>query len=241
VTGIAASSRLIVVITISTFVFHFAYSKRFILVFISLFFVVFMWIIITTSRELTFSNEQYDLFEVIYYSLTQTNLEELILVFDQLTGRLSGAQQVVLSYQLRGFEGCGYIFDFFMGRPVCKDTLGDVYGLDLFGTSFGLGLSIIPSILISGNGFIDYFVPAVVISLFILLTEILYRKVISILRHPSVGFLFLFVSITFLFTGPLIYYYYIQLATFFCFIAIKLFGKFVRAVKTTKPIKTIVV
>lgn len=237
VTGIAASSRLIVVITISTLVFQFAYSKRFILVFISLIFVVFMWFIISTSRELTFSNEQYDLFEVIYYSLTETNLENLIVIFDQLTGRLSGAQQIVLSYQFGGFEGCSYIFDFFLGKPVCNDAVRDVYGLDLSGTSYGLGLSIIPSILISGKGLVDYFLPAVVISVFILFTELLYRTATSNLRHPSVGFLYFFLSITFLFTGPLLYYYYLQFAVFFSFIVFKLSRKFVRAHKSTALIK----
>lgn len=241
VTGIAASSRLIVVITISTLVFQLAYSKRFILVFISLLFIMFMWFVISTSRELTFSNEQYDLFEVIYYSLTENNLGDLIGMFDQLTGRLSGAQQIVLTYQLRGFEGCSFIVDFFKGQSVCKDTIGDVYGFDLSGSSYGLGLSIIPSILISGKGLLDYLLPAVVIFIFISLTELLYRTAISNLRHPSIGFLYFFLSITFLFTGPLLYYYYLQFAAFFSFIVFKFFRKFVRALKSTALIKATVV
>jgi hypothetical protein len=241
VAGIAASSRLIVVITISTLVFQFAYSKRFTLVFISLFFVVFMWFIISTSRELTFSNTQYDLFEVIYYTLTENNFEDLIDIFDKFTGRLSGAQQIVLAYQFRGFEGCSFIVDFFNGQSVCKNTIGDVYGFDLSGTSYGLGLSIIPSILISGKGLLDYLLPAVVIFIFISLTELLYRTAISNLRHPSIGFIYFFLSITFLFTGPLLYYYYLQFAAFFSFIVFKLFRKFARALKSTSQIKTTVV
>jgi len=227
VAGIAASSRLIVVITISTLVFQFAYRKRFILVFISLLFIVVMWFIISTSRNLTFSNEQYNLFEVIYYSLTENKLELFIILLDQMTGRMSGAQQIVLAYQLRGIEGCGFIFNFFLGESICNDTVGEVYGLDLSGTSFGLGMSVIPSIIISGLYLTDYILPIIAISIFISLTEFLYRKANSNLRFISIGYLYLFLSITFLFTGPLIYYYYIQLSIFLIFIASICLKKFV--------------
>jgi hypothetical protein len=241
VAGIAASSRLLVVITISTLVFQLASAKRFFLIFISLLFVVFMWFIVSTSRELTYSSTQYDLHEVIYYSIFENNFEDLIDTFDKLTGRLSGAQQIVLAYQFRGFEGCGFIVEFFKGQPVCRDVIGEVYGLFLPGTSFGLGLSIIPSILISGTGFLDYLLPAIVIFIFISLTELVYRAAMSNLRYPSIGFIYFFLSITFLFTGPLIFYYYIQFAAIFSFIVFKTFKIFVRALKSKVHLNVAVV
>ncbi|CAN1531397.1 hypothetical protein MCEKH45_01430 [Methylophilaceae bacterium] len=238
ITGVAAASRLIVVVTIATLIFELAYRKRFFLVIGSILFVLVMWFVVSTSRELTFSGEQYDLFEVIYFSVTETSLENLIGILDQLTGRLSGAQQIVLAYQFRGFEGCGFILDFFMGQPVCKDTIGDVYGLDLSGTSYGLGLSVIPSILISGKELIDYFLPAIIIFFFISLTELLFRTAISTLKNSAISYFYFFLSITFLFSGPLIFFYYLQFTAILSFIALKGYRKFLLMLKSMLIVKS---
>jgi hypothetical protein len=234
ITGVAAASRLVVVVTIGTLIFELAYRRRFFLVILSIFYVLAMWFIVSTSRELTFLGEQYDLFEVLYYSVTEIYWVDLMTTLDQLTSRLSSAQQIVLAYQFRGSEWCGSMLNFFMGQPPCEDVVGNIYGLDLSKTAYGIGLSVIPSILILGKGFIDYFLPATIIFFYISLTELLFRKSKSTLKNSAFGFLYLLLSTVFLFSGPLIFFYHLQFIAILSFFLLKVF----REIKSRTIVKS---
>jgi hypothetical protein len=205
--GIASASRFVAVIPVLILMYNFGRGKKYGLILFSIVYCVLLWLIISTSRILTFSKERYDMLHVLFYSLTENSGESIVGFFDLVTGRLSGAQQVVLAYQLKGGGDCSHIVTFLLGGSVCANTAANVFGLDLSGTAYGIGLSVIPSIMISSASRWDYILPSVLISIFLLLTSAVYKFIGRVSRFSLLSFLYVIFSCIFLFAGPLLFFY----------------------------------
>lgn len=212
VAGVAASSRFVGLLPVIFLIMYFVRLKIYYFIFPCLVYAVFIWFSVSTSRDLTFDGNRHDLFEVMYYSLTNINIDDIIATFDTITGRLSGAQQMVLVNQFRGINDCRNIYGFLLGESVCTDTAGSVYGLDLTGTAYGLGLSLIPSIVISSYSLLGYIFPAFWICVLICLSQIFYKKIRFGLGWIGTADLYLILSILFIFLGQLLFFYYLQFA-----------------------------
>lgn len=215
IAGISASSRFVAILPVAFLMLYFSVIRNYLKFSISLLYSIFLWFVITASRDLTFDGGKHDFFDVIYYSLTNIPIDRIIDNLDLMTGRLSGAQQIVLVEQFHGNVECSNIIRFLLGiGSVCNDTAGLIYGLDLSGTSYGLGISMIPSIIVSGDSWLHYFLPSFFISLLILLTQYLYVKLKTISGWSGIDLLYLFLSVLFIFLGQLNFYYLLQLIIF---------------------------
>lgn len=215
--GIASASRFVAIIPVLILIYNFYQRGKYALIAFSIIYCVLLWLTISTSRILTFSKEHYDMLYVIYYSLTENSGESIVGFFDLLTGRLSGAQHVVLAYQLKGIVECNHIITFLLGGPICANTAANVFNLDLSGTAYGIGLSVIPSIMISSDSRWDYILPTLLISIFVLITSTIYKYINRISSFPLVAFLYLIFSCIFLFAGPLLFFYYLHAVIFVAF------------------------
>lgn len=211
VAGISAASRFVGLLPVVLLILYFVKAKKYPTVGFCFLYALFLWFAITTSRDLTFDGELHDLLEVVYYSITNISLDDILASLDLLTGRLSGAQQMVLVHQFRGHEDCIDIFNFLFGMgAVCTDTAGIIYGLDLSGTEYGLGLSLIPNIVVSSDSTLDYIFPSILVCGLILTTQYLYLKMSSEVNRTGIAGLYLFLSILFLFLGQMSFFYYLQ-------------------------------
>ncbi|WP_305543669.1 hypothetical protein [Rhodoferax sp.] len=211
--GIASASRFVAVIPVLILMYNFYQRKKYGLIAFSIVYCVLLWLTISTSRILTFSKERYDMLHVIYFSLTENSGESIVGFFDLISGRLSGSQQVVLAYQLKGLENCNHIVSFFLGDSICTNTALEVFNLDLSGTGYGIGLSVIPSIIISSTSRWDYILPSLLIGVFLILTNIVYKYISKLGDFPMLAYLYLIFSCIFLFAGPLRFFYYLHAAT----------------------------
>jgi hypothetical protein len=211
VSGIAAASRFVGLLPMALLIMNFIRVKNYLSIALCLCYSLFIWFAISASRDLTFDGFSHNLVDVIIYSLTNIPLDNIINTLDLLTGRFSGAQQIVLVHQFRGHEDCNNIINFLLGLgSICTDTAAVIYDLDLSGTSYGLGLSLIPSIILSGISFYDYIIPVFFISLLIYLTQLTYQKLIRHFNAGGVAGLYLFLSILFIFLGQMLFFYYLQ-------------------------------
>lgn len=226
VAGVGASSRFVAIVPMLLLIFYFIDAARYRMLAATSLYCFFLWFVITASRDLTFNGlsfdgEQHNLFAVLYYSVTNIQLDNMIHLLDMLSGRVSGgAQQMVLVSQMRGHEECGFISTFLLGRgDVCSDTAGILYGLDLSGTSFGLGLALIPSIVISGNSLIDYIIPSMFICFLIWVTQFVFLKIMARPGRVVIGSLYLFMSVGFIFLGQMSFYYWLNFFSAFYFLS----------------------
>jgi hypothetical protein len=212
--GIASASRFVAVIPVLILIYKFNQRKQYGLIAFSIAYCLLLWLTISTSRILTFSKERYDMLHVIYFSLTENSGESIVGFFDLVSGRLSGAQQVVLAYQLKGVGNCNHIVSFFLGDSICTNTALEVFNLDLSGTGYGVGLSVIPSIMISSPSRWDYILPSLLIGIFLVLTNIIHKHISRVGGFPLLAYLYLIFSCIFLFAGPLRFFYYLHAAAF---------------------------
>lgn len=209
--GISSASRFVGLLPIILLIMYLIKEKKYFYVGLSVSYMLLLWFSITASRDLTFDGGQHDLFEVAYYSITNLPFDDIVNTFDLLTGRLSGAQQIVLVNQFRGHEECDNIAFFLLGlSSVCVDVVGTVYGLDLSGTTYGIGLGMVPSIVISGTSTLDYIIPSIFVSLLLYLTQSVYKKVKTTQKGKGVEELYLILSILFIFLGQILFFYYLQ-------------------------------
>lgn len=215
VAGIAAASRFVAILPIVLAIFHLVSSRKHWMAAVCILFCFFLWFAISASRDLTFDGERHALFTVIYYSLTNIPIENVVNELDLFSGRVSGAQQMVLVSQLHGNNECGHLIGFIFGAAdICADTAGFVFGLDLSGTEYGVGLGLIPSIIISGDGLIDYVLPAIYVACLLWLSQFMYRKLVAKFNWQGIGILYLFLSVLFVYLGQLRFYYVLQFAFF---------------------------
>ncbi len=211
IAGVAAASRFVGLLPLVLLAFHYFRAGRLFYVFSSCFSMLFVWFVVTTSRDLTFDGGTHNLLAVLQYSLTNISFVEIVSSLDLMSGRLSGAQQIVLVGQLRGNEECSNILRYVLGfGEVCSNTAGVVYGLDLSGTSYGIGLSLIPSIIISGSSLLDYYLPAVWVASLLLLAQFFYDRLVVVAGWHGFSGLYLFLSVLFLFLGQIMFLYYLN-------------------------------
>lgn len=226
VAGVSAASRFVGFLPVILAMLYLVSLRRYWMVVACVLYCFFLWFAISASRDLTFDGDQHDLFTVIYYSLTNISTENVINTLDLLSGRFSGAQQMVLASQLRGHDECGFIFRFLLGMgDICTDTAGIVYGLDLSGTAYGLGLALIPSIVISGDSIMYYVFPAVYICCLIWASQFAYRKISAKPGWEGIGTFYLFMSVLFIYLGQLSFYYVLQFASFVLIMCESLYAK----------------
>jgi hypothetical protein len=209
--GISASSRFVGLLPIVLLMIYFIKLKKYSMFAFYFLYALFLWLMITTSRDLTFDGNSHNLLEVVYYSLTNISFDDIVSTLDVITGRLSSAQQIVLAHQFRGYDSCSHLYSFLFGfGDICTDTAGVVYGLDLSGTSYGTGLSLIPSIIISSDSYIDYILPSILICGLIWISQFFYQKLNFGLGWHGIASLYLFLSILFIFLGQMLFFYYLQ-------------------------------
>jgi hypothetical protein len=219
VAGIAASSRFVGITPIIILIMHLIKNKRYKHAGIQIFFLMIIWFVITASRDLTFDGSSHNLISVIFYGLTNISFDDLFVTFDFLTGRLSGAQQIVLANQLRGIDECRNVYEFLFGIDrICGDTALVVFGIHLSGTGFGTGLSLIPSIVISDSSFIGYIVPIFWISYLLTFTQFIYNRIEKIFGGIQIESFYLFLSVLFIFLGQMLFFYILQLFIIIIFI-----------------------
>lgn len=217
IAGIAAASRFVAILPLVLATFYLGSLRKNWLAIVCILFGFFLWFSISASRDLTFDGDRHDLSTVLYYSLTNIHLENIVNELDLFSGRVSGSQQMVLASQLHGNAECGNIFGFIFGMSdVCGDTAGYVYGLDLSGTAYGVGLSLIPSIVISGDGVIDYVLPAILVVMLLSLSQFTYRRLVAQFNWQGIGILYLFLSVLFIYLGQMRFYYVLQFISIIC-------------------------
>lgn len=207
ISGITSASRFVGIVPIALLIPYLLKRQKFkssiilgVLVFIS-------WVIVTLSRDLTFSSLELNFFKTLFYSLTNIFDINFYHVLDNFTGRLSGAQQTIVAFQFRGIESCQNILIFFMGRPVCNNIALDLFQLDLTGTSYGIGLSVITSIFIHTSSWYNLIFPAFLIATYIWLSQFTYMRLKDHKISKQYSFYFMGLSIIFLFSGPLLFFY----------------------------------
>ena len=211
VAGISAASRFVGLLPVVLLCIFSIRHRRYIRANICILYSIFIWFAVTTSRDLTFDGEAHNLFEVLYYSFTSISIDNVVNSLDLLTGRISGAQQIVLVHQYNSYSECKNIVYFLLGSgDVCSDTASIIYGLDLSGTSYGLGLSLIPSIIVSGESLSDYFAPIFFVSLLLWLSQCFFLRLKIKLGWQGVADFYIFLSILFIFLGQLYFFYILQ-------------------------------
>lgn len=226
VAGVSAASRFVGLLPLVLLCIFFIRQRRYIHAIISILYSLFIWFAVTTSRDLTFDGQNHDLFEVLYYSLTSVSFDNVVNSLDLLTGRISGAQQIVLVHQYKSYSECKNIVNFLLGSgDVCSDTASIIYGLDLSGTLYGLGLSLIPSIIVSADSALDFFVPVFYISSLLWMSQCFFLRLKIKLGWHGIADLYIFLSVLFIFLGQLYFFYILQLTIIFSFIGYSLWKR----------------
>lgn len=213
VAGISAASRFVGILPMVLATFYLVTSKKHGLAATGMLFSALLWFVISASRDVTFDGDRHALLTTIYYSITNIRIENIVNELDLFSGRFSGAQQMVLVSQLRGNNECSDLFGFLLGvSDICTDTAGVVFGLDLSGTAYGVGLALIPSIIISGDGIIDYMLPAVYVVCMLWMNQFFYHKLSKKFNWHGVAIFYLLLSVLFVYLGQLRLYYILQFA-----------------------------
>jgi len=128
-----------------------------------------------------------------------------------MSGRLSGAQQIVLVGQLRGSEERSNILRYVLGSgEVCSDTAGVVYGLDLWYFLWDR-FELDSKHYYLRASMLDYYLPAVWVASLLLFVQFFFNRLVIVTGwHGFSGFDLVPVC-AFLVSGQIISLYYLQI------------------------------
>jgi hypothetical protein len=214
ISGISASSRFVAILPLILMGPYFIQNKKIIRPIFMILTGIVCFILVTSSRDITYSSGDLNFTNTIIYSFVNFKNIDFYYIFDTLTGRLSGAQQLILASYFSGIQNCEDIYSFFLGKPICDNISSVIYQLDLSNTEYGIGLSLIPSIVIHNSSWYSYILPSFLVSIYIFVADLTYKefKKFNLLGGGYNNY-YLFLSTLFLFSGPLKFFYFLNFIT----------------------------
>jgi hypothetical protein len=207
--SLTSVSRSVLVLTALPVIFFSVLDGKLIRLATTGFLIVILFSVISAARGPVFESlgsmplgEVISTLEVVSmnanYSFIEIITDLVYEVFVQFSGRLYGAQDMVLTYQYNIQNQLPAIINFFVAQPIIDDAAFEIYGLELQeGMAFGVNFGLFGALMILANE--NIFVLSIltlIISVFLYLSEISIQKIasmekISALTYP-VGFLLVF-------------------------------------------------
>jgi hypothetical protein len=177
--GLASVSRSTLVLSAAPVLFFALADKQYVRLALSTGFIVIVYQIISFSRDLVYFGEVSTFaLHVLNADLLRSISADALPVFvADVARRLYGTQDIVLAFQHDGGDRLPALINLLLARPVVDDVAREIYGLDLYGTSFGLGMGLFAWLIIAAKGdWMAGMLFAAVIAFLLFLCEWLVRK-----------------------------------------------------------------
>jgi hypothetical protein len=103
-----------------------------------------------------------------------------------ITDVLFGAQGVVLAHQYKIKDPLAAILDFLSMRPILENMALELYGLDLEGTSYGVGIGLVASAILMAKNTLELALLGIVIAFYLQVCEAVVKAIGSMNHFLSV-------------------------------------------------------
>jgi hypothetical protein len=222
--GLAGVSRSISAFACSTVIFFSVKDRQPIRLLISTFIMIMAFEMITYQRDFVYSSEGLDFSDLIlnvdWVSTVSWDLPFRIL--NAISGRLNGAQNIVLVYQCDLDDQINAILRFFSGQDIVENPALEFFGLNLPGDrAYGIGLGLISCLLLLSNkNILVLILLGFVIASFLYLSELVARNLQNLKDSFSlVSYPLIFLS-TFLLNEPNLkrFYFFLIFLIIFLFL-----------------------
>ncbi|HYS88768.1 MAG TPA: hypothetical protein VEN78_27755 [Bradyrhizobium sp.] len=189
IAGLASVSKSTLVVSAAPVLFFALNDRQYLRLAISIAWLMILYSVISFSRDLVYFGDAGNfLFYVINLDLLRGMSGSVALAFlDGAANRLYGSQDVVLAHQYNVGDQMQAMVNLFSARPVVEDVAGEIFGLNLYETSFGVGMGLFAWLIVAAKGeFFVGIVEACLVAFLLFISEVLVRKLANSRRFPGV-------------------------------------------------------